>query len=839
MSSLNDSWLDFLVKHSIFELNDSELKHSERIKSKQTRQDNTIVNFVLQHHCRVLSIRDNDLFVAVGSQIRVLNLTNFKDTWMNFSQEADKKGVELSESWIHTVHYKILETPEINFAIECMTPNKNGRLLAVTGEKQLVIVCLPRQGFASISSDLSRKKIDCRTLSVGTKYYDINKNSILKIEWHPLSETRTHVIILGNDNMLRMFDVSTDIDQPEQSFDLSPAEQKTPQQSHTVKNGFSVDEDNDSDEDVVTFSLGGASKDRSGWECFTVFYALRSGHIYALCPIIPYRSIVRRNHLDNLLYISEAKYEQAKSASVAEHKTLSHLFSLHSSWINALFKSARIARKTIASDNDSLVVSSDAQHNLYPVRRQGPFLINHTQLLNNGIEVVDLLLLNIEPVSCLVVALNNGTLHNFILGSEIDAQWQMPVNDAKSKWQKELAILLTDSEFLPKASLYETIDLKSQQDPKFQTITLVSDPLYEDIYFAYHAGGVHAVSMAKWVKTLCDISIKYESGQDMEAKRKLDSWLKEKKSSEVRQLVNSSPFKEGFLPIVGLVIITDVYLSYSMLALTSDYRLVKRDLNMRRENVLSEVSQNAVKAQLKEIGAEESDENGYQALLPLPAFVPPPQLDSLPKQAKVVIPADMNGSKEIVVNEETLRFFANASEKIRREAHDIKKTASKIDNRLTLQQKEFERQLDTVRELYDRLQKVTSETAKTEQQQKLRDVVQKHNKLRLRIDEQLRTLMRNYQPELSKEEEGWIEKLEKLSKKVSGESGYVERINMLQEQLKQIEVQAIKTNKPNTSNMNPVQLKNILRTLNDQSLTIDDITERIKHLESKLSTTVA
>lgn len=96
--------------------------------------------------------------------------------------------------------------------------------------------------------------------------------------------------------------------------------------------------------------------------------------------------------------------------------------------------------------------------------------------------------------------------------------------------------------------------------------------------------------------------------------------------------------------------------------------------------------------------------------------------------------------------------------------------------RLTTQQKEFERQLNAVRDLYFKLEKTNSKEAKEAQQQKLKEISQKHAKLRLRIDEQLRTLMKSYQPELSNEEKEWIGKLEKLSNQVSGESGYLARI---------------------------------------------------------------
>lgn len=81
--------------------------------------------------------------------------------------------------------------------------------------------------------------------------------------------------------------------------------------------------------------------------------------------------------------------------------------------------------------------------------------------------------------------------------------------------------------------------------------------------------------------------------------------------------------------------------------------------------------------------------------------------------------------------------------------------------------------------MYFKLQETNSEEAKQAQQQKLKDISQRHTKLRLRIDEQLRTLMKSYQPELSIEEKEWINKLEKLSKQISGDSGYLARIKMV------------------------------------------------------------
>ncbi|KAF1800095.1 hypothetical protein FB192DRAFT_1390036 [Mucor lusitanicus] len=835
METTYDSWLEYLVKHPIFDLDDAEKRCSQTMQSKQTRQDSHVVNYLLQHHARVMAVRDNDLFVAIASHIRVLNLSYFKDNWLKAAKEANAKQEPLSDSWMLSTPYKILDTPEINYNIGAMTPNSNGRLLAVCGEHRLEIVCLPRQSFSDVASAgiIPKRKVDCRTLSVGGKYYHKSKAELLKIQWHPLSETHTHIVVLGNDSMLRIFDISCDIEVPEQSFDLSPLDLVTITKPIQRLGSFSVDDQDTSDEDVVSFTLGGPSKDKSGWEPFSVFYVLRNGHMYSLCPVIPFRSVVRRSHLDNLACISDAKYQQAKSASEPDHKTLSHLFNLHSIWIDDLFQTAKIARRS--NESDSLVVVSDEHHSQYPVLRQGPFVITHTEPLSNGVEATDLLLINADPVYVLALGLTNGSIHNYLLSSEIDAQWRMPVANATHAWQKDLGLLLAETTCLPKASLYEVINLKTQELPAYQTVTLMSDPLYEDTYFIYHATGVHAVAMSTWIQPLRNAILKYESGNNPESKRELDSLLKDKSRSEVRSLVNASPFKDAFVPIIGLVLISDIYLSYSLLALTSDYRLVTRDLNVRSIEDIPERAEKAVKAQLHTIGSEQDEgKKGYEPLLSLPLFKPPPQLDTLPKQPKIVLPPGMSGPQEIVINEETLRFFSKSTEQIRRETRDLKKAASHIDGRLTTQQKEFERQLNAVRDLYFKLQKTNSKEAKEAQQQKLKDISQKHAKLRLRIDEQLRTLMKSYQPELSNEEKEWIDKLEKLSKQVSGESGYLARIKKLREQLEQ--QQNVPEPKAHRfAGMNQTQLKSVLGTLKQQSSDISTVAERMEKLESKLS----
>lgn len=208
---------------------------------------------------------------------------------------------------------------------------------------------------------------------------------------------------------------------------------------------------------------------------------------------------------------------------------------------------------------------------------------------------------------------------------------------------------------------------------------LVSDPHYPDIYYIYHASGVAAIDMSKWLKAPKQVCRRAEDGKT-DTSGDLKRWLSEKTTSDVRHLINTAPLSDAFAPIVGLFVITNFYLSYTLISMTFDYKLVYSDLNIRRDIEPSEKLSRAVKDQLKGITSTEN-EPAYESILSLPAFEKPKELNNLPKQSKIVIPSELADSKEVVINEETLRFFSKSAEKVRRETRELGKAAVKIKER--------------------------------------------------------------------------------------------------------------------------------------------------------------
>ncbi|KAI8384616.1 uncharacterized protein BYT42DRAFT_563086 [Radiomyces spectabilis] len=858
--TLIDNWLDVLGEHPIFDLDVVQTKLPRRLKEQQTLERHADDATLLQRRTRVMAVSQTDLLVAVRSQIRVLSLTEFKSTWLSEAEKAANAETVDTKDWLYELPYKILDVPAVNFNVVSLVPSQNGRLLAAVGDKQLVVVWFPRQGLSSVPATVGSRRFDCRTFTVGQKYYDTDQPTrILKVAWHPLSKTNSHLLVLGTDNVLRMFDVSADIEEPEQSFDLSPSQ---PKNDLPPQRGISLDDDLDDDEEqVATFALGGESKDDSGWEPFTVFYALRNGHMYALCPVLPFKSVVQRQHMEGLACVAEAKInkliqEQATKKEDNSHRQcLSYLFRLQYQWIQDMLESNKEMRKDNPAllDNEKLSIDAEGSSVPFAPHRQGPFSVDNDECLCEDSHVSDMLFSRVQPVNILSVAYTNGTLKNFILGSEMDAQWRMPIEREEYPWQQQLQQFIGSSAMLPKMTLHEFLKLSPLADGKQQNISLMNDPLYNDTFYAYHATGVHAVYMKSWIDDLAELDAKLCSGENTEETlQKLSQWRHSDHGSEVCKLVDSAPFENGscttYEPIVGMAVLTDVYLSYCVLVLPCTYNIVTIDLHTRRAITPDESTElsKAVADQLKNIGISESLNNedqksiGYEPILSLPAFEQPKELKKLheaPNRTKIIVPADMGGNKELMITEATLRFLGEKSETVRRDIRAMLKSSTMMQKRLTMQNKEFERQLTTLQTLYDKLNQETTSQEHIERAQRVAQTIQKYTKLALRADTVLRRLMDQYQPELSIHEKEWIKKLKEIEKRINGSKGYERRLSKLKDQVEQLEAltNAAKPEVPlKNSRLTETQLATIRRSLDHQAKLLTDTTEKVHKLQESL-----
>lgn len=707
-----------------------------------------------------------------------------------------------------------------------MAINQSGNLLSVAGRNKLAIVCLPQQGFSHSTKYLPKGRIDCKTFIVGRNYYNGHVR-LLKMAWHPLSETRTHIMVLSTDNILRMFDVSGNIDEAEQTFDLAPAHAKDKSSMEPVR-GIVLDDDLDPDEDVVTFTLGGNSQDGRNWEPFTVYYALRNGHIYALCPVLPYKSVIDHQHLETLACVIEAKTQQLvqeiKDDDDSDAKALYYLLRLQSQWISDVIGSGRKTKAAVTGDADLVSICSRDSSVPFPVQRQGPFRIENDNQLKSGSEVGDLIFISTEAANILVAAYTNGQVQSYLVGSDIDPQWLMPIQARESDWKYELGQFLSSAEILPKASVFETLDLGNQPGYGTHNISIIPDQLYKEIIYVYHAGGVHRINMTKLITGLAELERLDASGVDPKTfYAALEDWHAKDNSSECTCLIeNNAAGASTTDSIIGMAIITDIYLTYSMLALTGSYKLVSHELSLRQDNVSTLSSRDS-----PEPTVGNKDEDGTGSLLEGPVYTP-----SVSNQTKIVVPQEYAGKKEVVISEDSLRFLSTTTETLARNINQVNKGTMAAKRRLQLQEREMQRQTDTIRDLYQRLDDLFSAESQNNFNERILETARNHGKLALRIDSILRQAMGRFQPGMSTQEKEWAESLDDLQKQVEGEQGYSARINKLQEQLATLNIATTtKLTSSARSKIDPTQLDSLRNALDKQAESVKETKARIMALQ--------
>jgi len=841
------SWLDALKQHSIFALSE---KEHEDWRYWQT-SSNDVDDFSNKLPA-TMAIRDGDLFVAVGSTIRALNLNQFKNLWVKSVQEGGRFA-----DWIHQFPYKVLNTPEVNYRIISLQLNGNGRLLAVAGERDLTAVILPRSGLRStrLPHDADEgehiEEISCRTLTVGRYYLGRHPtNQLLKMLWHPLSESKTHIVVLASDSILRMFDLSKDLDEPEQAFDLSPAADRVvykPSKGYS----YSAADVADEREDAVSFCFGDADELTNGWEPFSIFFVLRNGHIYVLCPVLPYRSVVRRKHLEALAGLISIKLQHAQQLA-SQYNDLSNqaqinLYRKQGIWVREALMSANshATPSTLDSisdvdlrfmDQEFVTVSHQYQSELGDLQCQGPFIVTPQSQVHEDIDASDICCLSTDPVGVIIVTYKNGQVDELMQIEKTEPAWVLISEEDKDD---DVEPPITYE--LPRLSLYETLDLDIAGKIHNQGLAIVRDSMYSDVYYIYHNAGAHAVTISGWLDVLKDMKMKMEL-QASEEESAFRNWQSKAVPSEICLIVDSAPLQNSTVPIVGLLSVTDAYLSYSLFIVTATHRLIGLELSLRGTSLGR--SQSAFSAAMSsQLAAATADADPkYTSMLSLPAFEPPKSLKSqhgLPTKPRVVIPPEYGGKKELVINEDTLKFLGDSAEVFRDEIREILKAAGDVRNRLKLQKSEQSRQLAQLYEIYKRIKELSSPEEQEKRIKALERIARKDKKLSLRADNILQKLMDQHQPELSTSEKRWIQELERLQKIIEGDSGFSGRANKLDRLIGHLkEKHAELESKTSSDTIEPKltssQQAEIQQAMEKQTNSLAETKGRLVDLESKI-----
>jgi hypothetical protein len=359
--------------------------------------------------------------------------------------------------------------------------NPSGNLLAIQGNNQILLIALSEEAklsFMEQREECDGDEIRCKSQVI--QLGPIHNNEIRKISWHPISDT--HLVVLTNDS-LRLYNCHGPVEQPEQNFYLTDAL------------------------DPISFSFGGSSY-LDSWHRFTIFLLMRSGHIYAICPVVPYESMIPVEFLSNL---------QDRMRAIDDESAIRWLKEIKGPNIKVDFKSPigikrinkrgnsrfspvtspktkKVFSSNFESDDDSVEEEPEEQEKGY-VRTKKPHSFNNTlivqgPLTENGsttkFECTDILTLPTTP-TVIMRSFEDAVIEIFLLFEDIHPKWG---RENMFKKQKDQASFI----------LYDHIDLglpthNSEMGPCRLYIGPNNSPNNYEFY-AYHGAGVHRIKLS-------------------------------------------------------------------------------------------------------------------------------------------------------------------------------------------------------------------------------------------------------------------------------------------------------------------------------------------------------
>ncbi|KAI9513186.1 hypothetical protein F5148DRAFT_1273147 [Russula earlei] len=687
-----------------------------------------------------MALKDTDLIVAIGKELRV---TSLGDTKLG-------RGTPKS--------YKVLHTPNIQFDISQLSLNPTRKLLAVVGTFQVAVVVLPRPGFMR----LVPPTIDCKSIQVG-QYFHASPTSapIAKVEWHPWGEAGSTLMVMTVDGKLREYDISVDAEEPLQVISFVPDRRRSSKAFNAIDSA---------EREVASFTLG---KGKADWGPLTIYAVMKNGDLYAVCPYMPKNASIPSSYIHALECFVAAKQEYLSQNPSSESQSLSTTYSYQHKYISALLKQLPPGTVFPAASRSVLLHPPTTMQT--PPLRQGPFLLQPAPLTLDGSEegdVTDIVYLafdkddetdddgETERLGVVLIAAQDGKIDVCLDVDKVEARWETRESSNAE---------------LPMLAVYETIDLGlidtlSTTHPsslhllEANSPIFLPDPIHGDTIYVYHGFGVHAILLFKMLHTLSNALHSIASG----AEGALLAALRSPVSAEVQPIVTTfSVERRASNPVISVIVPNDVYLNYSIYVLTSSMRVVSFPLNIRPGFSSKDDHKSSVPDDRLLLPAEGPP--AYTSLLGTKAWDPPTGLSStgLPVTPRLATPE----TKEFSVTPTTLRSFSRKVDEIVTRIHGVETAYNQTNARIELQNEELKRQVKKVDEICTRLDDLRG-ARQDNTYTRMRETQARQQALLARLDRVLAELMKCTNPTPSDHETKWFGELGRMQEQVLGAGKY-------------------------------------------------------------------
>ncbi|CAG8539729.1 8256_t:CDS:10, partial [Paraglomus occultum] len=753
-------WLELLNEHPIF----SDGIANENIEFVDGKQS-------------CLAFSNNELYVAIGSKIRVLNLLDLMSAFVRFDHD-DVTTDALDR--LNEVDYVELQIPEIGFQIRSIVPDSyhKARMIAVAGDSELVVVTLPE--YTEEDDD------DCRAYTVGTLHEPGEGIKIMKVAWHPLSEYGSHLVVLTEDGVLKMYDVFEDLKQPEQIIYFS-SKARPPSRYASFDS---------KSEDAASFCFGEGEDD---WGPFVIYVVMKEGDIRAVCPFLPNRRQ------------AENSYNLDKKA----YSTLYELYRRQAKWI------CSVMNQIEDYENEKVVINPPtlSEH----IEIQGPFEINPKPITStHTYEATDIIYLDSDPVGVIIIAYDNGFVNAYIQFERIEGAWQL------SKLPP----------YCPSLTLYECIDLDfSQSNTSLikHSPSLVRDALLPDRIFVYHGEGLHAISVQPWLRELKRMYEKgIEAGDISVLQADIHSdviWVATTQDNAIHASgshVDGSGrifFQNQGLPesdpLVGLCLIHGAPLCYAVIMLTKSRTVACQELALPTAiNAISSV-------QLRPfIQSEKPVASPSPAIEALSQFF---NSQGLPRRPQIIQSRNVPDSSRAKLTPEMTASVVQLAKYLNRYAEAIITGLDDLDNRTKAQAAQLFQLSDAIE---------GAVLFEAEARERLLALRERQRTIEIRAMTLLQKLLHEQEPASDEQQQIYLESLERLKLEIDDENGggLRARINELEEIHESLrgDYHLLKPQNKTSLKLSGSQLAKVREALSKETEMIEETKQKIDFIQDKL-----
>ncbi|KAJ2746982.1 hypothetical protein GGI20_000878 [Coemansia sp. BCRC 34301] len=886
-----DEWLQILAHHPIFsEPNPPRNNNSgfglvaAKAKAKHAFARERVV------------VRGTDLFVAVGAEVRWINLKACKDAYVLFESKRVglKSGLDKVRSparhatskqeAVKSVPWFKLGCEALSFEVLKLVCNGTGKLLVAIGTHQVAVVVLPAPGAAGMALggtgggafDLARHeafheddndqdknqgvRVDCRSMIIGTMP-GVSPDSaqstkgtrrrssaglsastnwsvrtrVVDVAWHPLSTNGSHLLVLYANGTVKMFDVSADADIPEQTVSLFS--------SLSMSAGFAMNQ-------AVSLCIG--SPGSVGWSRATVYVLTNTGQLYSLCPVLPRQCRLERDWLTDLLETAELDVREWKAEEYETGETVNTPPELADAraaakWLAQMLELDKFKGSGVSGELMYLTLPVSLSQ---PAVAQGPYLFQPepVPMCPSGYDsdssgdlgadcgcdaddACDLLYLeSASGVGLVVISFCDGHIEVFADLEPVIARWIEPSRGVHPRDLPVLATLASVNLVMQpltsgggaEHTLATRHESKSRQKG---TVTLLADPLSPTVFYALHSHGVHRVDMGKWARLLDKaVGLASDTGRSAALEQLLfvlDGRHHSGAASDGRGalarscvmcVVHTNPCaSQEAMPVVGAVVVEDIYLSYSLLALVAPCQLVGVPLPLLGDSVdndrdgaagIADGGEGDGNVSNGESGADGQSSHPrridlslgpkdviYVPRLPKDGYDVPAILDNgraaAVRQPRFVMGEAGRASESGKFTEEKLKLLGQVVGQLRDQLASVVSAHSDMRTHLDLQVQEHRRQ-------HDKLTAISNGFSRHFEQMKVSqsrmDAMRDNGqRLALRVDHVLRQLLSFYHPAMTPSEREFDRSVRELSSCLNGPGGLGQLIDNQQDQVKELQ----------------------------------------------------